>query len=380
MNIRLIAALVAAILLAHAVLIHLLLKTDSMAAASAGKRAEVEKTEESPDDRGTFPDSIPSENPEPVEHSSGRDPFVPAKSSDTATVRPGIPAVNSEVTPSRKFTLDYSKAVRGKIPKVSGLPDTAAGILVDLNTGRVLWEKNSSQSYPIASMSKLMTMLIAAEKAQDGTLPDGFDTKIAVTREAAQVPPSRVYLMVGETFTLRELLTASAVKSANDAAWLIGQYLGGGKIDTFVSMMNRRASELGMKNTVFFNPNGLPGATKSKDNRSSAADMILLCSEFMRHKKLCELTSLRSADFRKPGQKGYMKLYNHNNLLPGAKFETKGVNGLKTGYTNRAGFCMAVTCSRSGRNLLAVVTGFPNVKGRDTFVRSLLEWGYKQKP
>lgn len=366
MNIRLIAVLVAAILLAHAVLIHLLLKTDSTMAAAAGKKAAVEQLEENKED------FLPQQTPEnkPAENHS----FEP-------DVRAGIPPVQTpRSAPGKKIVLDFSKAVHGKIPKVPGLVDSVSGILVDLNTCRVLWEKNSSQSCPIASMSKLMTMLIAYEKAIDGTLPDGLNTKIAVTKEAAQVPPSRVYLMVGETFTLRELMTASAVKSANDAAWLIGQYIGGGKIDTFIDMMNKRAAELGMKNTVFFNAHGLPGAAKAKDNRSSAVDMVILCSEFMRHKELCGFTSLRTADFRQPGQKGYMKLYNHNNLLPGAKYATKGVNGLKTGFTNRAGFCLAVTCSRDGRNLLAVITGFQDLKGRDTFTRSLLEWGYRQKP
>ena len=377
MNIRLVAILVAAILLAHAVLIHLILRTDSMAAASAEKKAiaEQQQKEEKSDD---FLSGIPSGGIDTADDPGQNK--TPA-GSENADVRPGIPSVRSgSPQPKKNITLDYSRAVHGKIPGISGLADSASGILVDLNTNRVLWEKNSAQAHPIASMSKLMTMLIAYEKASDGSLPDGLDTKISVTREAAQIPPSRVYLMVGETFTLRELMTASAVKSANDAAWLIGQYIGGGKIDTFVNMMNKRAAELGMKNTVFFNPNGLPGAVKSKDNRSSAADMVLLCSEFMRHKALCDLTAIRSADFRKPSDKGYMKLYNHNNLLPGAKFGTKGVTGLKTGFTNRAGFCLAVSCSRDGRNLLAIITGFPDLKGRDTFTRSLLEWGYKQKP
>ena len=368
MNIRLVAVLVFAILLAHTVLIHLLLRTDSMAAASAGKRAEMEQTEGKTED-------LP-----PVGESSVGKTDPEADLPGPADVRPGIPAVKSKVAPAKKFVPDYSKAVHGKIPKVTGLTDGASGILVDLDTGRVLWEKNSDKACPIASMSKLMTMLIAAEKVQDGTLPDGFDTKITVTREAAQVPASKVYLMVGETFTLRELLTASAVKSANDAAWLIGQYLGGGKIDTFVGMMNKRAAELGMKSTVFFNPHGLSGSSKNKDNRSSAADMVILCCEFMRHEELCRLTSLRTAEFRKQGEKGYLKFNNHNNLLPGAKFAAPGVNGLKTGFTSRAGFCLAVSCSRSGRNLLAIVTGFPDLKGRDTFTRSLLDWGYKQKP
>ena len=374
MNIRLIAVLIAAILLAHAVLIHPLLMTDSMAAASADKRAEIEQADGKKDDFLSSGGGASAEKTDPAVSSSAQD------ADPVDDIRPGIPAVNSNVAPARKLVLDYSKTVRGKIPKVKGLVDSASGILVDLNTGKVLWEKNSAKPYPIASMSKLMTMLIAAEKVKDGTLPEGFDTKIAVTREAAQVPASKVYLMVGETFTLRELLTAAAVKSANDAAWLIGQYLGGGKMDTFVGMMNKRAAELGMKNTVFFNPHGLSGASKGKDNRSSAVDMVILCNEFMRHKELCELTSLRTAEFRKPNEKGYLKFNNHNNLLPGAKFATKGVNGLKTGFTSRAGFCLAVTCSRAGRNLLAIVTGFPDLKGRDTFTRSLLEWGYKQKP
>ena len=374
MNIRLVAILVAAILLAHAVLIHLILRTDSMAAASAEKKAIAEQQQQEKSD--DFLSGTPS-----GEIDTADDPGQSKTPAEPADVRPGIPPVRSDSPqPKKNIALDYSRAVHGKIPGISGLADSASGILVDLNTNRVLWEKNSAQAHPIASMSKLMTMLIAYEKASDGSLPDGLNTKISVTREAAQIPPSRVYLMVGETFTLRELMTASAVKSANDAAWLIGQYIGGGKIDTFVNMMNKRAAELGMKNTVFFNPNGLPGAVKSKDNRSSAADMVLLCAEFMRHKTLCDLTAIRSADFRKPSDKGYMKLYNHNNLLPGAKFGTKGVTGLKTGFTNRAGFCLAVSCSRDGRNLLAIITGFPDLKGRDTFTRSLLEWGYKQKP
>lgn len=379
MNIRLVAVLVAAILLAHAVLIHLILKTDSIAAASAEKKAAAEQLQQEEKNDDFLSSGIPSEGTRTADDPGQNN--VPAETAGTADVRPGIPPVRSDSSqPKKKIVLDYSRTVRGKIPGIAGLTDSVSGILVDLNTNRVLWEKNSSQAHPIASMSKLMTMLIAYEKATGGALPDGLNTKISVTKEAAQIPPSRVYLMVGETFTLRELMTASAVKSANDAAWLIGQYIGGGKIDTFVSMMNNRAAELGMKNTVFFNPNGLPGAVKSKDNRSSAADMVLLCSEFMRHKDLCALTSLRSADFRKPNEKGYMKLYNHNNLLPGAKFSTKGVTGLKTGFTNRAGFCLAVSCSRNGRILLAVITGFPDGKGRDTFTRNLLEWGYKQKP
>ena len=159
---------------------------------------------------------------------------------------------------------------------------------------------------------------------------------------------------------------------------LIAQHAGGGKADVFVEAMNRKAAALGMKRTRFFNPNGLPGRTREEDNCSSAEDMVRLCEAFMHHPQLMQWASLRVAEFRTPGEKNYLKLYNHNNLLPGAKFGAEGVTGLKTGFTNRAGFCIAATCTRQGRTLLAIVTEYPDSKGRDTFTRTLLNWGFKQ--
>ena len=131
-----------------------------------------------------------------------------------------------------------------------------------------------------------------------------------------------------------------------------------------------------MTHTTYFNAHGLPGKTKALDNQSSPEDIARLCLVFRNYPYLMELAGKRTAPFREKGSPDYILLQNHNNLLPGAKTAASGVNGIKTGFTNRAGFCVAASCERSGRNLLAVVTGFPSAADRDNFVRVLLDWGY----
>ncbi len=354
MNIRLVAVLTAAILLAHAVLIHLFLKTNSLMASVPAEK-EKEETEEF-----QHPVILPE------------DPMTRAQEK----IPEPEPVPEPEIVPRHAGkTLDFSRALRNNPKALPGAKNISAGLLVDLNSGKVLWAKKTSGVYPIASMSKLMTLLLAYEKSR---VSGGLDVRIPVTREAANVPPSKVNLMTGETFTLRELMIAASVKSANDATYLIAQHFGNGNVQNFVDEMNRRAVLLGMKNTRFFNPHGLPGKTKQQDNRSTAEDMVRLCEEYMKYPELMKWAGLRSASFREAGHKQYLKLYNHNNLLPGARFGTEGVTGMKTGFTNRAGFCLAASCTRNGRTLLAIVTGASNLRNRDSFVRDLLNWGFKQ--
>ena len=156
----------------------------------------------------------------------------------------------------------------------------------------------------------------------------------------------------------------------------MAQHLGGGKADPFIEDMNRRAVEIGMTHTTFHNAHGLPGKSKALDNQSSPEDVARLCLLFRTYPYLMELAGLRTAPFREKSSPDYILLQNHNNLLPGAKTASPGVNGIKTGFTNRAGFCVAASCERSGRHLLAVVMGFPSQLDRDNFVRVLLDWGY----
>lgn len=250
------------------------------------------------------------------------------------------------------------------------------GILVDLNSRRILWQLNPDKQVPIASLTKIMTLLLAYETLHQPNCELNLDSEIAITPEARVVPPSGVGFRPSEkSFPLRSLMIAAAVKSANDTTYLIAQTFGNGSADRFVEGMNIRAQELGMSRTKFYNPHGLPGKNEGKpDNTSSVRDLVYLCEAYLTFPELHQWSSTRVASFRVPND-----LISHNNLLIKGKFHTKGVSGIKTGYTNNAGLCLAAVCDRNGRRLLAIVTGFNSGADRDSFTKNLLEWGYNQK-
>jgi len=299
--------------------------------------------------------------------SSGEEKKIPSVPSTTYVRKP------RKMTPAK---LDFTGAARDNSPGLKLIDRATAGILVDMDTNKVLWAKNPSKPVPIASLSKIMTIMLTYEIAMDNDSPYTLESLIPVTTEAINTEASKVYFKKGEMFTLRELLVAASVRSANDAAHLMAQHLGGGKAETFIEDMNRRAVEIGMTHTTFRNAHGLPGKSKALDNQSSPEDVARLCLLFRTYPYLMELAGLRTAPFREKSSPDYILLQNHNNLLPGAKTASPGVNGIKTGFTNRAGFCVAASCERSGRHLLAVVMGFPSQLDRDNFVRVLLDWGY----
>ena len=269
---------------------------------------------------------------------------------------------------------DYKYAVNGKISAIPGLSAASSGILLEVNTRRILWMKNPRKAVPIASMTKIMTMLLACEDVENGRTT--LSARIPATRKAISLREGVVWMRQGESFTLQSLLEAAAVKSANDASLLIAEYLGNGKSEDFTARMNSTAKSLGMKNTQFFNPHGLPGKTRYLDNRSTPEDLLKLCEYAMTDTLFRELVCMRKAEFRKKGEKGHLVMWNHNHLLPGSKYGVQGVRGIKTGYTRRAGFCVAVSCIQSGKEYLAIVTGFPTAAERDRNVRSLLQWGF----
>jgi len=308
---------------------------------------------------------------------SGTDPLagLPATKEKPA---PSVPSTTYVRKPKKTSApkLDYTGAARDDISGLKGISLATAGILVDMDNNKVLWAKNPSKAVPIASLTKIMTIMLAYEIAMDDSSPYSLQSLIPVTTEAINTEASKVYFKKGEMFTIDELLVAASVRSANDAAHLLAEHLGGGKADKFIEDMNRRAKEIGLTHTTYFNAHGLPGKSKALDNQSSPEDVARLCLVFRNYTYLMELSGKRTAPFREKGSPDYILLQNHNNLLPGAKTAAAGVNGIKTGFTNRAGFCVAASCERGGRNLLAVVTGFPSAADRDNFVRVLLDWGY----
>ena len=242
------------------------------------------------------------------------------------------------------------------------------GILVDPSTRKVLWAKGADRAVPIASMTKMMTLLLVEEAIAQGKIKR--DTVIPVTEAAYRIGGSQVWLDPRESFPLNELLKAIAIKSANDAAFLVGEYLGEGDIDVFVARMNARARELNMTHTSFYDAHGL-GDKQKRSNLASAHDMVLLAERLLNYKEVVKLASTRMDTFRN----GKMELKNHNDLV----FQrVEGVDGLKTGYTDASGYCVTFTCVRGGRRLIGCVTGFRRSKDRNTFCRALLDWGYSQ--
>lgn len=310
---------------------------------------------------------------------------VPAKTEPAAAVKPDQSAIVSSQTLSPQPTVKpkfrqyppfhYQTAWKGNIPELPASSGARAGILVDADTGNVLWDKQAAVPVPIASMTKIMTLLLACEDIQSGRNGISLASPVQVSRAAMKIGGSQVWLDSKETFKLEDLLKAVAIKSANDAAYQVAEFLGQGDVYGFVARMNRRARELGMKNTRFHNPHGLPEKTAADDNVSSPADMALLAEYCLNHDNLMTWAAMTKADFRD----GKTELLNHNNLLPGRKFPAPGVDGLKTGFINRSGYCVTVTCKRDGKRMIAVVTGFDRAKNRDLFTRSLLNWGYARR-
>jgi len=402
MSRRAMIILILAIIAVHGILLWLVVATGSNEQQIAETRRQIEEEDalRSEMDRGEV---LPPSGQ--TEQASGGKPDASAQTkpqtaaAQTNTPKPGgsawkdplanLPVVKDKPVPSVPSTtyvrkpkkavsvkLDYTGAARDDISGLKGISLATTGILVDMDNNKVLWAKNPSKTVPIASLTKLMTIMLAYEIAMDDSSPYTLESLIPVTPEAINTEASKVYFKKGEMFTIRELLVAASVRSANDAAHLLAEHLGGGKADKFIEDMNRRAKEVGMTHTTYFNAHGLPGKSKALDNQSTPEDLVRLCLVFRNYSYLMELAALRTAPFREKGSPDYMLLQNHNNLLPGAKTAAPGVNGIKTGFTNRAGFCVAASCERSGRHLLAVVTGFPSAADRDNFVRVLLDWGY----
>lgn len=269
----------------------------------------------------------------------------------------------------RKFKLNYRYASRGKIANLA-TGEATTGILVDLDSGYVLWEKNSRKSVPIASMTKMMTIIVALEEIErrsDVTL----DTMVTVTRNAEKIGGTQVWLKKGEAFTLRDLMKTMMLRSANDSAFLVGEYMGDGDIHKFIALMNSRAKTMEMAGTVFYNVNGLP---EKQNNASTPEALTRMAFELLKRPQAMKWASTRRDYFRNKSEKAYQILDNTNKLLASCP----GVDGLKTGYINASGSCITVTCKRNGKRLVAVATGFKSWRNRNAFISKLLNWGYQR--
>lgn len=243
----------------------------------------------------------------------------------------------------------------------AALPARSA-ILVNLDTGRVLYEKNADSPIPPASLTKIMTMYLALDAVKARRLR--LDTRVRVTPAAAAVGGSSMHLQAGDAVPLVRLLAGMAVVSGNDAAMAVASRVGG---DTraFVRRMNDRARRLGLSRTVFKNPTGLPAAGQ----KTSARDMMRLCQAYLK----AHPSAMRFHGMRNFLHRG-LPMRNTNALLG----TMPGVNGLKTGWTVASGYNLVVTAARGKTRLLAVVLGAGSREQRDAAARRLLEAGFRQ--
>jgi D-alanyl-D-alanine carboxypeptidase (penicillin-binding protein 5/6) len=228
-------------------------------------------------------------------------------------------------------------------------------------------DQSEAKGYP-ASVLKLMDLLIILEKIEARQL--GLTDQVSVSAKAAKTGGSQVWLAEKEVFTLDELLYALMVQSANDAAVALGEKVAG-STDAFVELMNQRARQLGMTNTLFHSVHGLPPGAGQHPDVTTARDLSLLCRELLKHPDTLRYTATREHTFRPDGGTKTVIMRTHNHLMA----QVEGCDGLKTGYFTQAGFSIAATAARNGHRVIAVVLGSTDRKVRDSKAADLLAKG-----
>ena len=236
-----------------------------------------------------------------------------------------------------------------------------SAILMEDSTGKVLYESNPDERVPIASVTKVMTMLLIMEAVDSGKIT--LDDMVTVSENAMSYGGSTMFLEAGEQLTVNDMMKGIAVASANDGCVAMAEHLAGSE-SAFVDMMNAKAQELGMENTHFMNTNGL-----DEDNHySSARDVAIMSRELIKHKTIFNYTSIWMDTLRG----GKFQLANTNKLI---RFY-EGANGLKTGSTSKALCCLSATAKRNDMQLIAVVLGAPTSAERFSSAKSLLDYGF----
>lgn len=244
--------------------------------------------------------------------------------------------------------------------------NSKSAILMEYETGEILFKKEAELELPPASMSKIMTMLLIMEAISEGKAR--LDDKLVVSEFAASMGGSQIWLEPGEEMILEDMMKAIAIVSANDASVAVAEYLYGTE-ELFVKRMNERAKELGLKHTYFYNTNGLPPDNPDvQGNYTSSYDLAVMARELIKHRKVLEWTSTWIDYLRN----GNSVLNNTNRLV---RFYN-GVDGLKTGFTEEARYCLTATAERDGLRFISVVMGNDSSQSRFDEAGKLLSYGF----
>ena len=243
-------------------------------------------------------------------------------------------------------------------------PNAKSAIMIEASTGKILFEKNSDERLAPASMTKMMSLLLIMEEIEKGTVK--WDDIVTASINASSMGGSQIFLETGEKMTVEELVKGMAIASGNDATVAMAEKVAGTE-SSFVKLMNNKAKELGLKNTNFINATGL-----DIDNHySSARDMALIAKELVKHEKILEFSGTYE-DYLRKDSKNPFWLVNTNRLV---KFY-QGVDGLKTGFTSKAGYCLTATAKKEGMRLITVVMNEEDASKRSADTSKMLDYGF----
>ena len=239
-----------------------------------------------------------------------------------------------------------------------------SGIIMEPTTNKVIFEKNSHERLEPASMTKMMTLLLTFEALDNGKI--SLDDMVHISKMAAAMGGSQMFLEENSNIRLEEIIKGVSIASANDGAVALAEYIGG-SVENFVNMMNQKIADLGLTDTHFTNPHGL----HADNHYSSAYDMAIIAANLISHEKILEYTSIYEDYFNKPdGSRTW--LVNTNKLTR----YYEGVDGLKTGYTKEAGYCLTATAKKNNIRYITVLMGEPTSDLRSSETTSMLNYAF----
>lgn len=245
-------------------------------------------------------------------------------------------------------------------------PSSKSAILIEASTGEVLYEKNANEKLKPASMTKMMTLLLTFEAIERGNLK--LTDEVIVSINASGMGGSQILLETGEKMAVDNLIKGVAIASGNDAAVALAEKIGGTE-DYFVELMNKRATELGLKNTHFQNAHGID----AENHYSTAYDMSVIARELLKHEKITDYTKIYEMYLRENTNRKVW-LVNTNKLVRFYDY----IDGLKTGYTRGAGYCITLTGMKNGMRLIAVTMDEPSIESRNRETLGLIDYGFAQ--
>jgi len=273
-------------------------------------------------------------------------------------------AIEGTDTEKEEITNEETEDNNNQNNNINLAENAKSAIMIESSTGEILYEKNSNEKLAMASMTKMMTLLLIMENIENGNLK--WNEMITTSENAAGMGGSQIFLQTGEQMSVEDMVKGICIASGNDASVAMAERIGGTE-ENFVKMMNDKAKELGLKNTNFINCYGFD----AENHYSTAFDMAMIAKELVKHKKILEFSGTYE-DYLRKDTPNSLWLVNTNKLVR----YYSGVDGLKTGFTDNAMYCLTATALKNNMRLITVVMGEPDSKVRSSETAAMLDYGF----